>query len=133
MTELKHGRGYVYDLQYHVVWCVKYRRKVLVDKVEQDFKGIIRELCERYEIGILEMETDRDHVHLLISCKPQHYIPTFVKALKGQSARMLFKIHPELKNALWGGHLWNPSYFITTVSENTQEQVRNYILNQQEK
>jgi len=133
MTELKHGRGYVYDLQYHVVWCVKYRRKVLVDKVEQDFKGIIRELCERYEIGILEMETDRDYVHLLISCKPQHYIPTFVKALKGQSARMLFKIHPELKNALWGGHLWNPSYFITTVSENTQEQVRNYIQNQQEK
>ena len=133
MTEPKHGRGYVYDLKYHLVWCVKYRKKILVGPFEKDFKDIIRELCETHEIELLEMETDQDHVHLLISCKPQHYIPDFVKTLKGQSARRLFKIHPTLKEQLWGGHLWNPSYFITSVSENTQAQVENYIRSQKEK
>ena len=79
------------------------------------------------------METDKDHIHMLISLKPQHYIPTVVKTLKGQSARRLFKLHPEIKRFLWGGHLWNPSYFIATVSENTEEPVRRYIQNQKQK
>jgi len=67
------------------------------------------------------MGKHNDYVYLLIDCKPQHYIPNVVKALKGVSARLLFKKHPELKKRLWGGHLWNPSYFVATVSENTEE------------
>lgn len=130
MSEPKHGRGYVYDLQYHLVWCVKYRRKVLVEEVEQSFKRILMDLCIANEIELMGMETNKDHVHMLISCKPQHYIPTVVKTLKGHTARRLFKTHPEIKQ-LWGGHLWNSSYFIATVSENTQEQIRRYIQNQQ--
>lgn len=82
---------------------------------------------------IEEMETDLDHIHLLISCNPQHYIPNIIKALKGVSARLLFKEFPELKSKLWGGHLWNPSYFIATVSENTEEQIREYIKSQKSK
>ena len=78
------------------------------------------------------METDKDHIHLLISMKPQHYIPSVVKTLKGQSARQLFKLHPEMKQYLWVGHMWNPSYFIATVIENTEEQVRKYIQSQQQ-
>ena len=77
--------------------------------------------------------TDKDHIHLLIECTPQHYIPNIVKILKGVSARFLFKKHPELKNQLWGGHLWNPSYFVATVSENTEQQIRQYIQRQQKK
>ena len=79
------------------------------------------------------METDLDHIHLLIDCSPQHYIPNMVKALKGVSARLLFKANPDIKQKLWGGHLWNPSYFIATVSENTEEQVREYIRRQKVK
>ena len=56
-----------------------------------------------------------------------------IKALKGVSARLLFLKHPEIKRYLWGGNLWNPSYFVATVSENTEEQIRNYIQNQQVK
>jgi putative transposase len=56
-----------------------------------------------------------------------------IKALKGVSARLLFKRHPELKKKLWGGYLWNPSYFITTVGENTREQIENYIKSQKER
>ena len=55
------------------------------------------------------------------------------KVLKGVSARLLFKQYPELKKQLWGGHLWNPSYFVATVSENTEEQIRNYINSQKER
>ena len=125
------GRGYVYVLHYHIVWCVKYRHKVLVNKIESDLKEIIREIADEQKIRIIEMETDIDHIHLLVDCSPQHFIPSLMKALKGTSARRMFKKHPELKEKLWGGHLWNPSYFVATVSEHTEEQVRHYIQNQQ--
>lgn len=133
MSKVIYGRGYVYSLQYHLVWCVKYRRTVLVNEIEKSLKEILIQLCKDHEITIEEMETDKDHIHMLISLKPQHYIPTVVKNLKGQSARRLFKLHPEIKRFLWGGHLWNPSYFIATVSENTEEQVRRYIQSQKQK
>jgi putative transposase len=133
MSEVHHGRGYVYSIQYHLVWCVKYRHDVLVDRMEFDTKLIIQDIADEHEIKIVEMETDKDHIHLLIECKPQHYIPNIVKAFKGVSARRMFKLHPELRKRLWGGHLWNPSYFIATVSENTEEQIRRYIQHQQKK
>jgi len=131
MSEVKHGRGYVYAIQYHLVWCVKYRHKVLVGKVEDDIKKLLHAIALEHDVIICEMETDEDHIHLLVECKPQHYLPDIMKSLKGVSARLLFKLHPELKSRLWGGHLWNPGYFVATVSENTEEQIRNYIQNQQ--
>ena len=84
--------------------------------------------------SITDINTDLDHIHLLIDCKPQHYIPNIIKALKGVSARLLMlEYKDELKKKLWGGHLWSPSYFISTVSENTEEQIRNYIKTQKER
>ena len=133
MSKIIHGRGYVYSLQYHLVWCVKYRRKILSAEIEKTFKSILVTLCSEHDIFIEAMEVDKDHVHMLIGLKPQHYIPTVVKTLKGQSARRLFKQHPEIKKFLWDGHLWNPSYFIATVSENTEDQVRKYIQEQKQK
>ncbi|OCN03764.1 transposase [Erysipelotrichaceae bacterium MTC7] len=79
------------------------------------------------------MESHKDHIHLLIECNPQHYIPSIVKAFKGVSARLLFKKHPELKQQLWGGHLWNPRYFVATGSNNTEKQIRAYIQSQKKK
>jgi putative transposase len=127
------GRGYVYGLQYHLVWSVKYRRKVLIDDVEETLKNVIKELCELKGVTIDEMECDKDHIHLLVSLTPQHYIPDVIKVLKGTSARTVFKVHPEIKDKLWGGHLWNPSYFITTVGESAEAQIREYIRKQKEK
>ena len=102
-------------------------------QIDQDLQNLIRKIAEDKGITIMEMESDKDHIHLLIDCKPQHYIPDIVKALKGVSARLMFKMHPELKKRLWGGHLWNPSYFVATVSENTEEQIKRYIQNQKQK
>lgn len=129
-----HGRGYVYSIQYHIVWCVKYRRKVLSSDIEQSLKEILRNIAQDNNFTILECDGDLDHIHLLIDCSPQHYIPDMIKALKGVSARLLFKQYgEELKSKLWNGHLWNPSYFVATVSENTASQVRAYIQSQKEK
>lgn len=133
MANVYHGRGYVYSIQYHIVWCVKYRRKILIESVENRLREILSNIAEENNFKMLLMNTDLDHVHLLVECSPQHYIPNIIKALKGVSARLLLKEFPELKQKLWDGHLWNPSYFIATVSENTEEQIRNYILSQKEK
>ena len=91
------------------------------------------EIAERSGIVIEEMECDKDHIHLLVECRPQHYIPTIIKDMKGCTARFLFKEFPELKATLWGGHLWNPSYFVATISEHTEQQVKEYIKNQKKK
>lgn len=132
--EIKSGRGYVYSIQYHIVWCVKYRHKIITPKIEKSLMEILRKIANDNEFEIIEINTDLDHIHLLIDYKPQHYIPNIIKALKGVSARLLMlEYGDELKKKLWGGHLWNPSYFIATVSENTEEQIRNYIKNQKQK
>ena len=129
--EIKSGRGYVYAIQYHIVWCVKYRHSVLVGAVDVRLQELLKQIALDNGIEIQECNTDKDHVHLLISCTPQHYIPDMIKALKGVSARLLMKEYGDtLCKKLWGGHLWNPSYFVATVSENTEEQIRKYIQNQ---
>jgi putative transposase len=134
MANVYHGRGYVYSIQYHIVWCVKYRHKILTIKIENKLKEILNKIAEDNKFKILLINGDLDHIHLLIECSPQHYIPNIIKALKGVSARLLMKeFGYTLKKKLWGGHLWNPSYFIATVSENTEKQIRNYINSQKEK
>lgn len=132
MPSINYGRGYVYSLKYHLVWCVKYRKPILQGDIDKDLKFVINQIAEDNDIEILQMETDRDHIHLLIECKPQHTIPNFVKAFKGTSARYLFKHHPELKNQLYKGYMWNPSYFISTVSENSEANIKEYIKTQKE-
>lgn len=133
MSEIHYGRGYVYSIQYHLVWCVKYRHDILYGDVDMDVKALLKQIADDNHINIIEMESHKDHIHLLIECNPQHYIPSIVKAFKGVSARLLFKKHPELKQQLWGGHLWNPSYFVATVSNNTEKQIRAYIQSQKKK
>ena len=134
IMQVTYGRGYVYSIEYHIVWCVKYRRKIINECIEQSLIHILNNIADDNGFQILEENTDQDHVHLLVSCSPQHYIPNIIKALKGVSARLLMKEYGDnLRNQLWGGHLWNPSYFIATVSENTESQIREYIQKQKVK
>ena len=132
-NELTYGRGSVYSLQYHLVWCTKYRRKVLQSGADSDCKRMLEDYAEQYHFRILAMEVMPDHIHLLLDVTPQFCIPDMVKILKGGIARQLFLMHPEMKKKLWGGHLWNPSYCIVTVSERSREQVEHYIESQKEK
>ena len=132
--EVTYGRGYVYSIQYHIVWCVKYRHKILTPKIENRLTEVLNTVAECENFQILEVNTDKDHIHLLVNCSPQHYLSTIVQKMKGISSRLLMQEFGEiLKRKLWGGHLWNPSYFVATVSENTEEQIRKYIQNQKRK
>ncbi|MFA7463163.1 MAG: IS200/IS605 family transposase [Anaerovoracaceae bacterium] len=129
--EAKFGRGYMYSLQYHIVWCVKYRKKILTADRTAFLESVLRRTAAENGIGILELNIgDGDHVHMLVDCTPQHLIPSIVKSFKGTSARWLYRQFPELRQELWGGNIWNPSYFVSTVSENTEDQVRRYIQSQ---
>ena len=132
--ETHKGRGYEYSIQYHIVWCVKYRHKVITPAIGADLFEALQTIGANNKCSIVEFNTDLDHVHLMVDCHPQVYIPSLMKALKGVSARILMKKYGnELKKKLWGGHLWNPSYYIATVSENTEAQIREYIRSQKEK
>ena len=134
MAKIVHGRGYVYSIQYHIVWCVKYRRRILYQNVAGSLRGMLDKIAQDNGFHIDEFGAEPDHVHLLVSCSPQHYITDMIKALKGASGRLLMKeFGDELRKKLWGGHVWNPSYFIATVSDNTEEQVRSYIQAQKER
>ncbi len=128
-----YGRGYVYSLQYHIVWCTKYRKPVLNNGIDNELKELFQELSQEYEFSIIAMEVMPDHIHLLLDCKPQFFISDMIKIMKGNTARKLFMAHPELKKSLWGGHLWNPSYFAATVSDRTLEQINKYIEEQKVK
>ena len=132
-NKLSYGRGYGCSLQYHLVWCTKYRKKVLKNGIDTECEEMLQNLAEEYKFQILAMEVMPDHIHLLVDCKPQFYISDMIKIMKGNLARQMFLAHPELKKELWGGHLWNPSYCAITVSDRSRDQVLAYIEGQKEK
>lgn len=132
MAVLHRGRTNVYSLEYHVVFVTKYRRKALTEEIREDLAEYIAMRCRQRGVTLLEANGEEDHLHLLIDARPDTDIPNLLKVLKGASARHVFSEHPEVKEILWCGHLWSPSYFICTVSENTEEHVREYIRNQGE-
>lgn len=132
-NKLTYGRGYVYSLQYHLVWCTKYRKKVLVNDIRKDLIKMFNNLAKEYKFTIIALEVMPDHIHLLIDCTPQFYISDMVKILKGNTARKLFMKYPNLKNQLNKGHLWNPSYCAVTVSDRSINQVTEYINSQKVK
>ena len=132
-SDLTYGRGYVYSIQYHIVWCTKYRRKVLMDGIDQELKDYLAQIAVEYKFTIIALEVMPDHVHMMVDCRPQFCPSDMIKIIKGNTARWLFIEHPELKSKLWGGHLWNPSYCIVTVSDRSYDMVKQYINSQKEK
>lgn len=128
-------RGYVYNFHYHLIWVTKYRREVFITpELVQEMKDILIKLGELSDVQIDTMEVMPDHVHLLVSFKPKYAPTDIVKALKGGSARLFFKAHPEFKaQKFWGGHLWSNSYYMSTVGDMSRKTVERYIANQYKK
>ncbi len=127
--EYKSNSNVVYSCKYHVVFCPKYRRKVLVDGVDERFKQIVPLVCD--EIGgaeVLEMEVMPDHVHLLIEVDPQLGVHKVVKRIKGRTSHDLRSEFPWLRSRI--PTLWTNSYFVSTVGGAPLEAVKKYIENQ---
>ena len=128
MEEVRSNNNVVYRCTYHVVWCPKYRRKVITGPVDDRLKQIIQEVCAEHDAPIMELETMPDHVHLLIACDPQYGIHRLVKQIKGRSSRLLREEFPHLRSKL--PTLWTNSYFVATVGGATLEVVKRYVENQ---
>ncbi len=128
-----HRRTCVYKIGYHIVFCTKYRKGIITDSVSRDLKKILLSVASEHDFFIAEMETNRDHVHLFVSAPPHVSISVLVKWIKGVSARKLFLAYPGLKKKLYRGHLWNPSFYVGTVGEMSENTVRKYIESQTKK
>ncbi len=128
MSPLRSNNNVIYDCQYHVVWCSKYRRPVIEPEVSVRLKEIIQEVCGEKGALILEVETMPDHVHLLVSVDPQYGIHRLIKGIKGRSSRQLRAEFPRVKSRL--PTLWTNSYFVATAGGAPLEQIKKYIQNQ---
>lgn len=131
-----HGRTSVYNLNYHIVWCTKHRRKALTNEIDSDLKAILREIAGEhgYSIPHMEIRSD-DHIHLFVSAPPKISVSTIVKQLKGTSSLRLFAMHPELKSQYWRSKgersLWSPSYCAESIGAVNEQAVAKYIDSQQ--
>jgi REP-associated tyrosine transposase len=124
----KSNRNVYYSCKYHVVWCPKYRRKVLIQGIAERLKQIIFEVCQEHQAEILSIEIMPDHVHLLVECDPQFGIHRLVRLMKGRSSRFLRQEFPVLKRKL--STLWTTSYFVSTVGGAPLSVMKQYIENQ---
>ena len=124
----KSNNNVVYSCKYHVIWCPKYRRPVLVDQIEHRLKEIIQNIANNHDSEILELEVMPDHVHLLVEVDPQYGVHKLIKSMKGVSSRTLRAEFPALKSRL--PTLWSNSYFVSTVGGAPLEIVQQYIENQ---
>ena len=127
-----HARTCVYNINYHIVWCVKYRRKVLTDEICSRLYEIIKEIGKEKGFTVVEVKTgEMDHVHVFVSAPPKISITQIVKYLKGISGNKMLYEFPEIRQSLWKGNLWNSSYFVETIGSTSEDNIRRYIERQQ--
>jgi putative transposase len=128
MEGKRSNHNVVYICRYHVIFCPKYRRKVLMPPIDERLQTILTEQIERWGQELIELEVMPDHVHLLVGCDPQFGIHRLVKLLKGHSSHALRSEFPTLKKRL--PSLWTNSYFCATVGGVTLETLKRYVENQ---
>jgi putative transposase len=121
------ARGCVYTVNYHFVWSVKYRRKVLVGDVAETLADLHVSIAQDKGFVLNTQEVMPDHVHLFVTAHPKFAPATIVKIVKGITAKKLFEQYPDLRKQLWDGHLWNPSYYVGTCGDTTKDVIRKYI------
>jgi putative transposase len=125
-----HARTVVYNTNYHIVWTVKYRRKVLVKGIDDRLKEVLHAIAQEKGFLIQNLEVMPDHVQVFASGHPKLSASYMYKMLKGISARRLLLEFPELQQRLWKGRLWTPSTYVETVGHVSEETVTRYINDQ---
>ena len=124
----------VYTLQYHLVQCVKYRRKVFDNERIVDFlKQKIHEISQTFDVDVLCIECDKDHFHMIFKAKPTLNIPKYLNAIKTITSREIQRKFPEVKKKLWKGMFWSRSYFLATTGQVTLDVLKKYVESQGEK
>jgi len=125
---LKRTSHAVYEATYHLVWCPKYRKKILSEEIQPRVKELFLEIGSHFDFEIDRCEVAEDHIHILISFPPRYSVAKVVGILKSISGSKIFSEFPKVKEQLWGGHFWEQGYFYRTVGEQvTDDVIRNYI------
>ena len=128
-----HARTCVYNINYHIVWCVKYRRKVLSADISNRLIELLKAVGNEKGFSVVECKVgENDHVHCFVSAPPKISVTQIVKYLKGISGNQLFREYPQLRKSLWKGQLWNGSYFCETISSTSEENILRYIERQKD-
>ena len=128
MSEHIHKRHNKNLLLYHLVCPIKYRRSVLSEAVERSLVEVCKNIESRYEIFFIEIGADDNHVHFLIQSVPMMCVKEIVQTVKSITAKELFRLHPEVKSQLWGGHFWTSGYYVNTVGQYANEEtIQRYI------
>jgi putative transposase len=126
---VKRTRGAVYNLNYHLVWCPKYRRNVLTEQVAARLRELLHEIAEQYGFEILACEVMPNHVHLFVSAPPKYSPADLAQLFKGITSRRLRQEPGEqIRRQIWKpGTLWSPSYYVGTAGSVSGEVIRRYI------
>lgn len=127
----KTNPGCVYNMSYHIIWCPKYRRKVLTDGVDERLKVILKDIAQEHGWEIGKMEVMPDHVHLFIKATPSDSVAHIVSQLKGKSSYMLRQEFPYLKSRL--PTMWTRSYYVETTGHISEKTILKYIEDQKAK
>ena len=115
--------------QYHIVITPKYRRQIIYGRYKVEIGKILRTICERYEVEIIEANACPDHIHMLVAIPPKISVSRFMGILKGKSALMIFDRFANLKYKYGNRHFWCRGYFVDTVGRN-KTAIQKYIQNQ---
>ena len=118
-----------WNCKYHIVFAPKYRRRVIYGKLRADIGKIIRLLCERKGVTIIEAEMCPDHVHMLLEIPPKYSVAEVVGYIKGKSSLMIFDRHANLKYKYGNRHFWCRGYYVDTVGKNAKK-IEEYIRQQ---
>ena len=118
-----------WNCKYHLVFAPKYRRQIIYGKIKADIGKILRELCDRKGIEIIEAECSPDHIHMLVRIPPKYSISEVMGYLKGKSSLMIFDRHANLKYKYGNRHFWCRGYYVDTVGKNTAK-IKEYIRQQ---
>ena len=122
--QYKHSRNKVFLINYHLIWCPKRRKKILVGEIKTRLEQIINEVAKEKNIEILALEVMPDHLHLFVSSHPNILVHNLIKAFKARSSNILRKEYPELLKL---PSLWTHSYFISTAGNVSSKTIQKYI------
>lgn len=122
--EYKKAKHHIYLINYHLIWCPKRRRKILLGALKQRLNNIIRGKAEQINVDIIEFVIQPDHIHLFVSCPPTLSAHNIVKSFKGLSSRILRK---EFNFLMRMPSLWTHSYFSSTAGNVSSKTIQRYI------
>jgi len=126
--DLKSTKGAAYNINYHLVWCPKYRRKILVDGIATRLTELFKEIAQKWGVQIIAQEVMPDHVHLFISAPPKYSPSKLAQLFKGTTSYVLRLEFPEVKKVIYkAGMLWSPGYYVGTAGNVSAATIRKYI------